>query len=303
MVRDASQSQKIEETQNMNTEVATLDDSEENALATVQEMDLAADLFDAAEETPDIGKEDMQIPFLRILQALSPQVDQDRGEYIDGARSGLIFNTSTNEIMEDVLVLPIAYSRRHLEWRPREAGGGLVMDHGPDESILDRCTFVKDTGQHFTPDGNEIIVNGTWYVFILDAEGNYQGEAIIAMSKSQLRASRQWQSLRVSERIPDPRNPAVTKVAPYFYRSYKLSTLRRSNDNGSWYVWKVERDRLIVELPKPKTLIAQAKDLSASITSGDVKLAADTGAEDTGGATATTRTSGGKDDLDDDIPF
>ena len=43
----------------------------------------------------NIGADQMQIPFIRILQALSPQLNKDKPEYIKGASQGDIFNTVT----------------------------------------------------------------------------------------------------------------------------------------------------------------------------------------------------------------
>jgi hypothetical protein len=42
--------------------------------------------------------EDMQIPFIRILQALSPQLNKQDPLYIKGAEQGDIFNTVSGEI-------------------------------------------------------------------------------------------------------------------------------------------------------------------------------------------------------------
>ena len=46
------------------------------------------------------GQQDQLIPFLAILQALSPQVQQGTPEYIEGARTGQLFNTATREVID-----------------------------------------------------------------------------------------------------------------------------------------------------------------------------------------------------------
>ena len=51
----------------------------------------------------------MQIPFIRILQALSPQLNKQDSLYIKGAEQGDIFNTVNQEIYkadEGVIVVP-----------------------------------------------------------------------------------------------------------------------------------------------------------------------------------------------------
>ena len=45
-----------------------------------------------------IGTEDMQIPFLRILQPLSPQLLKTDPKFIKGASAGDLFNTVTSQV-------------------------------------------------------------------------------------------------------------------------------------------------------------------------------------------------------------
>ncbi len=53
---------------------------------------------DAGVGLENITTEDMQIPFIRIIQALSPQLQKDDPLYIKGAEQGDIFNTVTQEM-------------------------------------------------------------------------------------------------------------------------------------------------------------------------------------------------------------
>ena len=48
---------------------------------------------DAGMGMENVGSEDVKIPFLRILQDLSPQVKEGKGEYIQGAKPGMIINS------------------------------------------------------------------------------------------------------------------------------------------------------------------------------------------------------------------
>ena len=70
------------------------------------------DLYEAAGQGMEtIGAEDMQIPFLRILQPLSPQLIKNDPKFIKGASAGDIFNTVTGqfwEAEEGINVLPCA---------------------------------------------------------------------------------------------------------------------------------------------------------------------------------------------------
>ena len=78
---------------------------------------LPAELAAAFEDDAGFGFEevtssDLQIPFLRIIQALSPQLKKSDAAFIEGAGQGDIFNTVTNKVWdadEGVIVLPSAF--------------------------------------------------------------------------------------------------------------------------------------------------------------------------------------------------
>ena len=76
------------------------------------------DLYEAAGQGMEtIGADDMQIPFLRILQPLSPQLIKNDPKFIKGASAGDIFNTVTGEFWEadeGVDVLMCAYTTKFL---------------------------------------------------------------------------------------------------------------------------------------------------------------------------------------------
>ena len=70
-----------------------------------------------------VSTEDMSVPFLRILAQLSPQVNKRDGAYVEGAEPGFIYNTVANEAYDGdagIQVIPCYYSRRLVEWKPRE---------------------------------------------------------------------------------------------------------------------------------------------------------------------------------------
>ena len=63
----------------------------------------------AGEGMDSIGADDMQIPFLRIIQTTSPQLNKQESVYIKGASGGDLFNTVTGEVWdreEGVYVIP-----------------------------------------------------------------------------------------------------------------------------------------------------------------------------------------------------
>ncbi|HET8689559.1 MAG TPA: hypothetical protein VFM18_23360, partial [Methanosarcina sp.] len=72
--------------------------------AVAMAMDFSAD---AGMGMEGADKTSFAIPFLTMLQGLSPQV-----ESVEGAKPGKFINTITNELFDEVLVIPCAYQRR-----------------------------------------------------------------------------------------------------------------------------------------------------------------------------------------------
>jgi hypothetical protein len=84
-----------------------------NAVAKVKSAELSTDVLDDIFETAGDGasfdSSEMQIPFVRILQALSPQLNKKKPEFIEGASSSDMYNTVTGQYWdgeEGLVVVP-----------------------------------------------------------------------------------------------------------------------------------------------------------------------------------------------------
>ena len=64
------------------------------AKSTEVSTDVLDDIFDTAGDGASFDSSEMQIPFVRILQPMSPQLKKGKAEQIDGASQGDIFNNA-----------------------------------------------------------------------------------------------------------------------------------------------------------------------------------------------------------------
>ena len=127
---------------------------------TVSKIDPAMLMEDASVGQESMTNEDYMIPRLQVLQTNSPQVNKSDGKYIEGAEVGDIMNSVTKDIYggeKGVTVIPVNYSRKYIEWKPRDAGGGLVKDHGTDSSILEMCEKPQGSMKDINTEGNEVV--------------------------------------------------------------------------------------------------------------------------------------------------
>lgn len=245
-----------------------------------QELMAAPDesfLDDAGAGSESMGKDDLAIPRLTILQALSPACQKRENTYVEGAEPGEIFDTVGLIVFPGeagIRVIPCTYSRKHIEWKPRSEGGGFVADHGPDPAILATCTR-NDKGQYINKVGNAIVPTAEYFVLIYDDETGVATPYVLSMSGAQLKHSRRWNTIINTLRVPSPKggtfNPAM------FYRSYQLTTAPESNDQGSWFGWSIKGVEMVPELPGGMEVYAMAKAFRNSVMEGTVKAAAPVG--------------------------
>src|SRR6266446_1920456 len=76
-----------------------------------------------------LQQQDFSAPFLVILQAMSPQCDPTNDLYLPQARMGMILNTQTTHLYQQIKVVPCRYEFRNIEWKPRSTGGGFVASY------------------------------------------------------------------------------------------------------------------------------------------------------------------------------
>jgi hypothetical protein len=113
---------------------------------------------------------DRAIPFLGVLQALSPQVTDGDPRRILGAKAGDLFNTVTQELFaQSVTIVPVCTQHTFVEWVPRDIGGGFVAMHAIDSEIVRQAqaTAVKFNAL-LTEAGNDLIETFYLYALLLD---------------------------------------------------------------------------------------------------------------------------------------
>lgn len=222
---------------------------------------------DVGRGTEDMGAQDMVIPFLSILQALSPQLDKKKGEFIKGASVGMIMNTATKDVYdgdEGILVVPCYYQRRITEWIPRKAGGGFVRDWTGDPDILERVPQNAER-KRITPEGNDIVESATFYTLHLTKDGVQR--CVISMSSTQWQPARRWNTMIAQQRV---QVGEMKRPAPIFYRAYHLTTTGFSNDSGSWYGWVPNPGSTLEEMKNGLEVYGEAKAYYAAARGGEV---------------------------------
>lgn len=243
---------------------AALNAKTEGAIALPEDLGFIADEHDS------FTREDLKLPFLRVLQDMSPQVKKRDPGYIEGAEPGMLLNTGTGELFDGdagIVVIPVRYMKSVTEWKPRSAGGGFVKDHGPDTSQLLRLTAVGSDGRKLTEDGTEIIDAGLYYVLQLLPDGTLS-RAAISMTGYGKKASRAWNTAMQLLRVIGPGGKMIDNP-PVFLAAWTLRSVPDSNDKGSFFRWADPTMFAFThQLPGGRDLLQKALNLRADVAEG-----------------------------------
>lgn len=237
------------------------------------DLDLMAEFQqDSGQGTDNFKSSDLSIPFVSILQDTSPQCKKREGSYVQGAEAGMFFNSATEELWSEIIMVPAAYEMRAAEWTPRSKGGGLVRDYGVDIETAKARIKGKDpvNGHDITENGTEIVIAGTHYVLLVNETTGIFTPAVIALTSTQLRKSRKWNTLQSQLSFTGPNGKPFRP--PSFAMSYKATSASESNEKGSWMGWVIKQHKIVTELPNGGDIYHAAKEFRRSVTAGEAKL-------------------------------
>lgn len=219
---------------------------------------------DAGKGLEGADKDSYAVPFLQVLQGLSPQIDT-----VDGAKPGLFINTITNEMFESVLVVPCAYKRAFIRWASRDDGGGFKGAYTPLEVESGDIEGMErdDFGQFVV--GTDVLKDTrNHYVLVKSGSGMWQ-PAVLSLYSTQVKKSKRWMALIQGIELPAKKEGAPGFNPPSFSHVYKLITVKEKNDKGSWHGIEIELAYKVTEVH----LYHKAKEFCEQVNAGIVQTA------------------------------
>jgi len=217
---------------------------------------------DTLEGFESITQQTMAIPFVRILQKLSPQLDKGKPEYIEGAEEGDFFNTVTKEVMKGFKFVCLDFRQMYLEWLPDRGGFAGYHDSQNAARLAEESGTVQNFGKWKTTAGNLLQETYVYMGFVAGKES--EGVVILSFSSSMIKAAKEWNRLMTTHVMPNG------EVAAPYYLVWQFGTEYRKNEKGSWYVENIKFDGYVTE-PQLLQARTERKTLPARITSIDYK--------------------------------
>ena len=220
----------------MSQETSDLATKQDGALAT---LDFVKDSGMGLE---NIDKGDLALPFLKLLQSGSDETKKKHAKYVEGAEAGMFYNTVTKKLYsgeKGIEVIPVFYRMTYPEWAPFERKEGRPVHNDRGVDILTKTT-QNAQNKDMLENGNQIIKTANHFVII---NGDRPEKALMTMKSTQLKESRNWNSLMENEFEIDPKTKKAVP-APIFSRIYKLNSVENSG-SFTWHGYKVSLLRKI----------------------------------------------------------
>jgi hypothetical protein len=199
---------------------------------------------DAGSGMEGTDRDSYAIPFIRVLQQLSPQCTAGKTGYIKSAKPGMIINTVTGDLIDGedgIMFVPCAYQRRFIQWGARASGAGFKGEHNPEDiaAKISSGELVK------SPDDGRIYYEGktnpkkddyfadtrSHFGLVLTDAGPVQ--ALLSLTGSQIKKSKQLMGILSAVRIKGA-------TPPTWMSKIHITTVAESNDQGSWHGVRVE---------------------------------------------------------------
>jgi len=212
------------------------------------------------------------IPFLRILQPLSPQI-QD----MPGAKPGQFCNIATGKLNDKKLIVPIVHQWNYTEWLPEREG--FVKDWGEDmQGWQNECDAEnKNAFKPITKSGNNILIARHFFVFDIDEEDNDIEACIMPFTGTMLTRAKSWSSKITYAPKIKTGNGLVR--APFYYYNYRMTTEIIKRGPYTWYLpiinLNMENGKAIstLDLPNGKAIWDAARRFEESYNAGEIKVA------------------------------
>lgn len=161
-------------------------------------------------------------PFLKVLQAMSPELKKSDPKYIQGAEQGQLCNTATNEAVDNLEIVVLKIEHVLVVWVPER--GGLVGRF--PKSKEDELVTKRDGAKKWTAEGNEVV--DTIELYCLDMV-NPEVPFIFPLSTTSLKYGKSFATRMRALRV-DGKQVGVSWAGVW-----KIGTVEESNDKGSWF--------------------------------------------------------------------
>jgi hypothetical protein len=166
--------------------------------------DLAVLTVEEGEEE-HLNQDELEIPFLRIAQKGSPQVDEDKPEFVKGLKIGHYFNTVAGESYGNTLKIQVhGYFQNFTIWKGEKGNGEFNGTMTPEEfrAFEAKNTLTRDGGDMVNfVEGEEFRYSDTRNFIVSIPERSDDGIMIYPLTSTGIKPAKKWNTLQNGRRI------------------------------------------------------------------------------------------------------
>jgi hypothetical protein len=246
-------------------------------------LELVAELAEHAGMGTEFEKGEIAIPFVKILQSMSPQCKRAEDGYVSGSEEGDLFHTILNRPFKKLYFIPCQFQHLLIQWKNRESGGGFVAAYEAGDPLVP-ATVRQDFREVVKDDPESYIDNTLQYVcLIFDEDMTNLGPAVLSFKSSQLKYARRFNASLAAKKLK--RADGSTFRAPIFSHIYELTTQPERNDKGSWFSFALGEGVFVQDtvmlrealefaksLMDTKKIIMDTEDQAAKVTDADTSF-------------------------------
>jgi hypothetical protein len=197
-----------------------------------------------AQKNTKFAANEQVIPRLKILQPLSPEVQDGNNQYIDGAKPGMFYNTASGKLtpgQEGIIAVVIGHQKQTIEWMPREQGGGLVKAWGADEGWKNKCDpKQRDELNPVTTDGHTIDKQRSFLIFDVNVKTGEVDPSFFNFRSTGNRAANLLATMLTQTRYRMSNGQIITP--PFYYYTYKFTLDKLTNMKGTWWSPRIAKN-------------------------------------------------------------
>lgn len=170
-------------------------------------------------------------PFAKIIEALSPECNEDNPGYVPGARPGFML-WPDGRLTKESLVIFLKVEQHIVRWKPNRGGfiDSFIMADPGWKKLVDR----EDGFKKFDAQGNEFVETMVYYMVNMDAPSNdtvvhlNNRIAVLNLSNARLKYAR-----KINQAL---QNYNIEGQNATWLGVWKIKTSQVNNDKGAFYV-------------------------------------------------------------------
>lgn len=161
-------------------------------------------------------------PFMKVLQALSPELKRSDPKFIAQAQQGQFCNSATGQLYDSIEVVVLKLEHSLITWKPER--GGFV---GRTNKVMEKDIVAEQEGvRKWDKDGNNVMDTIEFFCLNINDPADI---FILSLSAASFKHARTFATrLRLLKANGKMVNVTWAGV-------WKIGTVEESNEKGSWY--------------------------------------------------------------------